>query len=204
MENITSDFWSNLNWFDVGVLAVLLFSMVVGLIRGFFTQIAGILGAVIAVLVALKFSPVFGDWLVTLLPTVPTTSVAIGAFVALLLAVLAIWFVLMHFVKKLLLKLDFGTFDHVLGGAFGLVKGALFAYVLLVLINGVMPSESPINREFTVSRSSKGVEVIDQFIKKQKGGLIPDTAWKIIAALRRFDDEVASPAPASTLPGSGG
>lgn len=119
MENINSDFWSNLNWFDVGVLAVLVFSLVLGLIRGFFTQVAGILGVVISVLVALKFSPAFGDWLVTLLPTVPTTSVSIGAFVALLLAVLGAWLVLMHFVKKLLLKLDFGTFDRALGGAFG-------------------------------------------------------------------------------------
>lgn len=75
--------------------------------------------------------------------------------------------------------------------------------MLLVLVNGVMPSESPVNREFMVSRAKKGVDVVDRFIKNQKGGLIPDTAYKIIAALRRFDDEVAKDVPTSGLSGSG-
>jgi len=196
VESTISELQAHLNWVDVGVLAVLVFSLIVGLIRGFFTQVAGIIGVIASILVALKLSPLLSGWIISLAPEISTTTAEIGSFVGLILLTLVIWFVLSHYLKKLLVKLDFGTMDRVLGAAFGLVKGALVAYVCLILINGTLPRSWTVNQELLASKANRGVEFFDGVLKQQKPH-IPLAAWQIIAKLRGFDEPVKEGGPTS-------
>jgi membrane protein required for colicin V production len=196
VESTISELQAHLNWVDVGVLAVLIFSLIVGLIRGFFTQVAGIIGVIASILVALKLSPILSSWVISLSPEISTTTAEIGSFVGLIVLTLIIWFVLSHYLKKLLVKLDFGTMDRVLGAAFGLVKGALVAYVCLILIHGTLPKGWTVNQELLASKANRGVEFFDGVLKQQKQH-IPLAAWQIIAKLRRFDEPAEEAGPSS-------
>jgi len=196
VESTISELQAHLNWVDVGVLAILVFSLIVGLIRGFFTQVAGIIGVIASVLVALKLSPILSSWVISISPDISTTKAEIGSFVSLIVLTLIIWFVLSHYLKKLLIKLDFGTMDRVLGAAFGLVKGALVAYVCLILVHGTLPRDWTVNQELIASKANRGVEFFDGVLKQQKQH-IPLAAWQIIAKLRRFDEPAKEDGPSS-------
>lgn len=187
MKNLINEFITQLNWVDVAVFALLLFSLIVGLIRGFFTQIAGIIGVLAALAVALHFGERVSVMVEETVSLQQKTAVIVS-FAALFLGTWLVWLVLAHFVKKIMSALKFGAFDRVLGGAFGLVKGALVAYVVLVLIDGIFPG---LNRQIEDSVSSKGVARIDRLLQDQRDR-IPEPAWKVIAQLRKFPEDTAN------------
>ena len=193
------ELYANLNWVDIGVFALLLFSLIVGLSRGFFTQIAGILGVAGSIFVDFQLTPYLSDWLVEISPQLPPFTVVIIPFTVLFIATWILWMFLVHFIKKLMIKLDFGTFDRFLGGAFGLVKGALVAYVLLILLQNFTRPEWSVNQEIVGSKSNKGILYVDDVLKKQKER-IPRAAWNIISELRKFEEVVTTSTPSSILP----
>ena len=180
MKNFVNDLFTQLNWVDVAVFALLLFSLIVGLIRGFFVQVAGIIGVFAALAVALHFGAPVSEWAENTLSLTQKTSVIL-TFAVLFLGVWIGWLVISHLLKKLMMKMKFGTFDRFLGGAFGLVKGALVAYVILVLVDGFVPG---LNDQIATSVSNKGVARVDGFLLDQKER-IPEPAWKVIAGLRK-------------------
>ena len=179
------DILAALNWFDVGVCAVLLISLVVGLIRGFFTQIAGIVGVIGSLILALELSPRVYELGLERYPEVTTSVGVIGAFAAVFLTTWALWLILTHFAKRLLKSMELGAFDRVLGGVLGLAKGAILAYVLLVLIHRFTPTHWEVSHELTESRVSRGIEFVDTILQNQRDH-IPSGAWNVIAELRGF------------------
>ncbi len=200
IAGIFEQLYANLNWVDIGVFALLLFSLIVGLSRGFFAQIAGILGVAGAIFVAFQLTPYLSDWLVEMSPKLPPFTVVIIPFTVLFIATWILWMFLVHFVKKLMVKLDFGTFDRFLGGAFGVVKGALVAYVLLILLQNFTRPDWSVNQEILGSKTNKGIQFVDDVLMKQKDR-IPSAAWSIISELRNFEEEDgASSPPSSILP----
>ncbi len=189
MNNQLADWVTQLNWVDVAVSALLLFSLIVGLVRGFFSQIAGIIGVLGAMLLAFYCAPPVTQWLIDVTPSLHPSTAVILTFSVLFLTTWGLWMVLCHYLKKLLMKLKFGAFDRVLGGAFGLVKGALVAYVVLILILGFMPTSGSMNQEISDSvASQKGLKIIDEFLQAQKHH-VPKAAWNIIAQFRNFPEE---------------
>jgi membrane protein required for colicin V production len=202
VESAAPGFYAHLNWFDVGVLAVVLFSMVVGLVRGFFLQVTGILGVIASIFVALRYGPLVHEWLTRLSPDISPSAAVLVSSVGLFLAVWGAWLLLTHYLKKLMVRLDFGGIDRFLGGAFGLVKGALVAYVLLVVIHRFLPGEWAVNRELEASKANRGIVFFDGVLKQQKEH-IPSAAWRIIAELRQFDDPTSHEEPgAKSVPES--
>lgn len=179
------DILAELNWFDVGVCAMLLIGLVVGLFRGFFSQIAGIVGVVGSLVLALELSPHAYQLGMERFPDVTTSVGMIGAFAAVFLATWTLWLILTHFGKRLLSRMELGAFDRVLGGAFGLAKGSLVAYILLVLIARFTPAEWSVSHEFESSHANQGVEFVDTILKDQRTN-IPASAWDVISELRGF------------------
>lgn len=182
------DILAQLNWFDVGVCAVLVISLVIGLIRGFFSQVAGIVGVIAALLLALELSPRVYEFGLGHFPGLTTTTGMIGAFTVVFLATWVLWLALTHFGKRLLSRMEFGAFDRLLGGVFGLAKGALLAYVLLILMHRFTPNDWSVSHEFAASRVNQGVEFVDAILKQQQEN-IPRAAWAVIAELRGFGSE---------------
>lgn len=177
-------FFDNLNWVDVGVAALLLFSLIVGLIKGFFTQIAGIIGVLAAIAVALQLGNTTASWMLDIGITSDSSTAVIASFTLLFLVTWGIWIVLSLFVRKAMQRMRFGGFDRALGGLFGLAKGALVAYVVLALVDRFLPSEWNVNEAFQSSLSRReGVTRFDSFLFDQRDR-IPDGAWRVIETLR--------------------
>ncbi len=183
-------FFDNLNWVDVCVAALLLFSLIVGLIKGFFTQVAGIIGVLAAIVVALELGNTVASWMLDLGLTEDSSTAVIASFTLLFILTWGVWLVLSTFVRKAMQRMRFGGFDRALGGVFGLAKGALVAYVALALIDRFLPAEWNVNAEFQASLSRReGVTRFDSFLFEQRNR-IPDGAWRVIETLR-FEDAPA-------------
>jgi membrane protein required for colicin V production len=129
-----------MNWVDYAILAILLLSAVVSILRGFTREAISLLGWIVAFWVALTFTPMLADRMQTL---IPTPSIRIGvAFVALLMTCLLIAGIVNFLAAKLVDKTGLSGTDRVLGIVFGVVRG-MVVVALLVLLAGLttMPKD---------------------------------------------------------------
>lgn len=124
-----------MTWFDYGVIAILGFSLLVGVLRGLLREFVMLLGWIAAFVIATAFSgrltplmpeslgPMLTPPLAYLLIFVAVLIVA--GFVALLLTLLA-------------KSAGMGALNRLMGAGFGLVRG-LLVVLALVLVAGLTP-----------------------------------------------------------------
>ena len=121
-----------LGWVDIALLAVLLLSVVLGIVRGFVFELLAIAGWVVAFFVAQWAAP---QWSGHLPVGEPGSTVNhLSAFALLFVAALFIWSLLAWLVKRLIRASALSAVDRVLGAAFGMVRGVLIAMVAAVLV----------------------------------------------------------------------
>lgn len=113
--------------FDFVVIGILLLSASLGLWRGLVHELMALLGwpfaLVLCKLLAASLAP--------LLPLKQETARLVVAYALVFIAALIVWSVLTRLLAKLLKAVGSGWPDRILGGLFGLLRGAL---VLLVLV----------------------------------------------------------------------
>lgn len=125
------------NWIDIVILTIFVVSVALGMWRGLFSAILGILSIVVGVYTAIHFSaqfavslhPVFGNS-----PIVP-----LAANVMLFLIGFMAFSTLSFFVRKFLRKTDVGHFDTLGGGAFGLLRATILSALLVLMFAAVLP-----------------------------------------------------------------
>ncbi len=113
--------------FDFVVIGILLLSALLGLWRGLVHELMALLGWPFA----LVLCKLFAASLAPLLPLKQETARLVVAYALVFIAALIVWSVLTRLLAKLLKAVGSGWSDKVLGGLFGLLRGAL---VLLVLV----------------------------------------------------------------------
>ena len=126
---------SNLNdigWVDLTLLAVLLASVIVGLVRGLVFEVLSLLGWLAAFIAAQMWSP-------DLAPHVPVGSPGsalnyAAAFAIVFLLALVVWMVMARLVRLIVHATPLTLIDRTLGGVFGLVR----ALVLLLAVATVV------------------------------------------------------------------
>lgn len=122
--------------FDYFVLAVMTLSLLVGVTRGVVSEILALLAWVAAFFAARVWAVPAGNLLLAELPD-PLWRQLVG-FVAVFVAVLVL-FVLVRWMTCLLLKAaGLRPLDRVLGASFGVMRGVLVLWVL-VLLAGLTP-----------------------------------------------------------------
>ena len=121
------------NLLDLGFLIILVFFLVKALMRGFVREIAGLVGAVIAVVASAMFYQQLGAALQRL-TGVPATWWPAAAFGLILLVLFALFLYLGNVIRRLILGGGLSGLDRLLGGAVGLVKGVLICYLLINLL----------------------------------------------------------------------
>jgi membrane protein required for colicin V production len=138
-----------MTWFDYSVLAVLALSVLLGLWRGFVREIFALGAWVSATVAALAFGGAAGEWLPAASASPFVRGVAAG--VAIFIVVLLVCGIAGMLLARAFRVAGFGLADRMLGGVFGLARGALIC-VLAVLLAGltVLPKE-PFWREATLS-----------------------------------------------------
>lgn len=131
----------SLGWIDLVMLAVVLLSTVLGLMRGMVLEVLSLLGWVVAYVVARLFGAEMAPYVPFAAPGSPA-RLAAGVVAAFVLA-LIIWKVLTWFVHKIVRASALSSGDRLLGGAFGLLRGFVILLVGATLVSLTPLSTSP-------------------------------------------------------------
>lgn len=112
-----------MTWIDWTLLGCVLFSVVLGLLRGLVREVVALIGWVVAIVLAQRFAGQVG----ALLPVSiqwPAVRTGLGA-VLIVVGVVLISALLGWLLKKLMAAVNLSTLDRMLGAGFGLLRAAL-------------------------------------------------------------------------------
>lgn len=125
-----------LNWVDLTLLAVLLVSVIVGIVRGFVFELLSLAGWVAAWIAAQWFAPQVAPHLPV---GAPGSALNLGAaFAATFLAALIAWGLAARLLRMLIRATPLSAIDRVLGAAFGLVRGGVLLLAVAMVV-GLTP-----------------------------------------------------------------
>ena len=129
-----------LTWLDWTLLAVLLVSMVIGLVRGFVFECLSLAGWVVAWFAAQWLAPQLGPMLpVGTAGSAPNLG---AAFVLSFVAALIVWALLAKGVRMLIHATPLSLVDRFLGAGFGLLRGAVLLLVLATVVSYTPAAQS--------------------------------------------------------------
>ncbi len=120
---------------DLGILILIALSAFIGLMRGFIKEALSLVTWVAAFAVTLLYmKPLAAD-----LPFGTQSEVMrLGIAIAILFfGTLVIGAIINHFISSAVSSIGLGKIDHVLGGIFGVVRGALIITLLVMVIGSV-------------------------------------------------------------------
>jgi membrane protein required for colicin V production len=142
------------NWLDGVILALLAWFIFSAFTAGFIREVVTIVSALLGVVLAGLFYESLADDIGTFIDSDRTARIV--AFLVIFGAVVVAGQVAAMLLKETASLLMLGTFDHLAGAAFGLVKGVVIIQVLLILFAtypslglGEAISESSLSPVFT-------------------------------------------------------
>ena len=117
--------------FDYAILAVVGLSVIFAFWRGLIREVVSLLAWLVALWVAARFSVEFAHWV----PAAISSPAAryLTAFLCLFIGTIVVLELIAFLVSKLLKAIGLGFIDRFLGAIFGLVRGALIAWVAVLL-----------------------------------------------------------------------
>jgi membrane protein required for colicin V production len=124
-------------WADWFLLAALVVSILIGVIRGFTREILGLVSWIVAIVAALLLAPSAVGWLEHHVST-PSLRVA-SAYALVFFVALVLGAIVTSVVSMLVRKSALSGFDRMVGGGFGLIRGVLVAVVVVWLV-GLTPA----------------------------------------------------------------
>jgi len=126
-----------MNWADWVLLAALVISILIGVLRGFTREVLGLASWIVAIVAALLLAPHTVSYLE---PHIATPSIRIAAsYAVVFFGALVLGAVVTSIVSMLVRKSPLSGVDRMVGGGFGLVRGVLVA-VMLVWLVGMTPA----------------------------------------------------------------
>lgn len=152
-----------MNWADYGILAIVILSILIGLLRGFTREIFGLGTWVLAILLAILFGAQAAN---ALQPHVATPLVRIGlAYGGLFLAGLLIGGILTALLVSRIRQSRFSSVDRTLGTGLGLVRGVLVVGLVVLLARTVdVSKESWWNESALIAPSMVIADGLDAII----------------------------------------
>ncbi|MBL8331975.1 MAG: CvpA family protein [Rubrivivax sp.] len=121
-----------LPWIDWALLAVLIVSVIVGLVRGFVFEVMSLVGWIVAWFGA--------QWLVAdVAPYIPlgepdSGARRVAAYVAAFVGILLVWAIGARLVRLLIHATPLSVPDRLLGAGFGLLRGAVLLLAVATLV----------------------------------------------------------------------
>jgi membrane protein required for colicin V production len=128
---VTELSWHSLtwNWLDIVLIIVLSFSTIRSFLKGFSREIIGLAAALFALVLGMWFYGLAGSYIA---PYVGSPRVAnLAGFLTVVLSVLLIGVIAAKIVSRFVRSAGLSFFDHMLGAAFGFMRGVLIAVALL-------------------------------------------------------------------------
>ena len=118
-----------MNWLDIVLLVILLWSTILSARKGFSREIVGLASACLAVVLGMWFYGLAGSFL---LPYVSSPRIAnLIGFLLVVFAVMMLGGIVGWVINRFLRTVGLSFFDRLFGAAFGLARGLLIAIALL-------------------------------------------------------------------------
>ena len=162
-----------LSWIDWTLLAILLASVLVGLVRGFVFECLSLAGWVVAWFGAQWVAP----QLAAHLPVgTPGSALNLGAAFALAFVVaLIVWGLLAKLIRMLIHTTVLSLPDRLLGGGFGALRGAVLLLALAMVVDLTPTAQS---RGWRASQGARWLGITLQALKP----LLPEPAARLLRA----------------------
>ena len=132
-----------LGWIDIALLAVFILSALVGLWRGFVFEIVSLLGWVVALVLASTLGAPLARFIPLGDPNDNGQLRVWVAYVAVFVLVLITCTLLARLLRALIAATPLSFVDHLLGGAFGMLRGAVILVVVGMLVTLSPYADSP-------------------------------------------------------------
>jgi membrane protein required for colicin V production len=130
-----------MNWLDAVLLIILGLSVLTSFRKGLSREVIGLVAVVLALVFGIWFYGTAGS---LVLPYVSSRSVAnLAGFFLVFFGVILLGTVVSHVVGRFLRVTGLSIVDHLLGAAFGLVRGTLVVVALLMGIMAFSPGDRP-------------------------------------------------------------
>jgi len=168
---VTGSWIPALSWLDWALLAVLLVSVVVGLVRGFLFECLALAGWVVAWFAAQWGAPQLAPWLPVGAPDSALNLAA--AFALCFLAALIVWTLLARLLRLLIHATPLSVPDRLLGAGFGLLRGAVLLLAVATVVALTPASQS------TAWRASQGARWLDVALAGLKP-LLPEPVARLV------------------------
>ena len=126
-----------INWADYVIIAIIIVSTLVSIIRGFIREVLSLATWVVAFIVAFSFCDKLAD---AFIAYTENSSLRFAiAFAILFLVTLILGGLIAHLISILISKARLNLADRSLGMIFGFMRGIIVIGVLLLLVQMVMP-----------------------------------------------------------------
>lgn len=163
-----------LGWVDIGLIAVLAISVIVGLWRGLVFELMSLFGWVVAYVLAQAFTPKVSGHVPL---GEPGSALNHGAAFALVfIGVLIAWSLLARLVRLLIQATPLTVVDRLLGGGFGLLRGLVLLLAVATLVAFTPARQSPL------WQASHGAAMLDVALQGLKPVLPADVARHLPSA----------------------
>ena len=160
--------WS---WVDWALAAVLLASVLIGLVRGFVFEVLSLLGWVVAWVAAQWAAP-------ALAPHLPVGTPGSGlnimtAFLLVFIAALIGWTLLARLVRRLVHATPLSLIDRVLGAGFGMLRGAVLLLLVGLIVTWTPAAQSQAWRTSQGARwLALALQAVKPMLPQQAAGLL--------------------------------
>lgn len=145
-----------MNGLDVGVIAIVLVSLLIGLWRGLLYEVLSLLGWPIAFVL----SKLLAGSLAPLLPITQEVMRITAAYALVFLVALIVWSILTRLISGLLKSKAVAWTDRLMGGLFGILRGGLVVLVLAWLAGMTQIPEQPYWRGALTSKTLEDIALL--------------------------------------------
>jgi len=142
--------------FDYVVIGITLISLLLGLWRGFVYEVLSLTGWPLAFVV----SKLYAGEVEKLLPITQEEVRVVVAYALIFITALLVWGLVAWLVSRLVKAAGLGGMDSVLGGLFGLLRGALVMLVLVWLLGLSSVPEQAFWRNAQFSRTAEDIALL--------------------------------------------
>lgn len=123
-----------MNWLDIIICIVLLIGLYKGYLNGFFVELTSLIALIAAIYGAIYFSNFAGDWLREQVHW-DDVYITIASFIITFLVIIFVITYVGKLITKVVKTVQLSFINKLAGAAFGLVKMAFLASVILMFIN---------------------------------------------------------------------
>jgi membrane protein required for colicin V production len=146
---------------DFIVIGIIALSAILGLVRGFVREAISLLGFLLAMYFAYRYTAVFAEKFFSSIPG-GVTAQHVAAFIALFVGILILSKIIANLFNRLISTVGLSFFDRLLGAVFGILRGTLIVVVLSTLF---ALTDLPKSSEWKDALTKPAIEMVVGFIR---------------------------------------